>query len=312
MFSDFDFAALDDPRFNEDAVREEIIAPVIKRAGFRPTGGLRVQRGMPLTHPYVMIGSKRHPVSIIPDYALFHDDKPLMILDAKAPAEKIVHSKHVEQAYSYAIHPEVRCQIYGLCNGRQWSFFHVGRGEPLLVIETEAIDARWADVETFFDPKILSTPEILDFDPDFGLHAWRTGVDQETLILFEDYHLQLLMPIDGTTWTVSSTASVNEREHLISFDLDEKALSILLQPLPGSDQRKVRDALQRSPFQVDLAAKVAIDCRARLEHPVVGAHERFAPFRIIELISSRYDPTSVRTQRADGLPSGTPEWIVRL
>ena len=53
-----------------------------------------------------------------------------MILDAKRPSEEIVNSVHVEQAYSYAIHPEVRCKIYGLCNGRQLSLFHTERAEP--------------------------------------------------------------------------------------------------------------------------------------------------------------------------------------
>ena len=129
MFTDFDFSALDDPTFKEDAVREEIIAPILRRAGYTPTGSMRVQRSKPLTHPFVMIGSKKHPVSVIPDYTLFHDDRALMILDAKKPSEEIVNSIHVEQAYSYAIHPEVRCQIYGLCNGRHLSFFNIGRSE---------------------------------------------------------------------------------------------------------------------------------------------------------------------------------------
>ena len=44
MFAGFDFSALDDPTFKEDAVREEIIAPLLRRAGYRPAGVLRVQR----------------------------------------------------------------------------------------------------------------------------------------------------------------------------------------------------------------------------------------------------------------------------
>jgi predicted RNA-binding Zn-ribbon protein involved in translation (DUF1610 family) len=66
MFTDFDFSALDDPTFKEDAVREEIFAPILRRAGYTPTGSMRVQRSKPLTHPFVMIGSKKHPVSVIP------------------------------------------------------------------------------------------------------------------------------------------------------------------------------------------------------------------------------------------------------
>ena len=34
MFEDLDFSVLDDPSFKEDAVREEIIAPILKRLGY--------------------------------------------------------------------------------------------------------------------------------------------------------------------------------------------------------------------------------------------------------------------------------------
>jgi hypothetical protein len=38
MFTDFDFEILDDPDFKEDAVREELILPLIKRLGYSVTG----------------------------------------------------------------------------------------------------------------------------------------------------------------------------------------------------------------------------------------------------------------------------------
>jgi predicted type IV restriction endonuclease len=161
MFSEFDFSALDDPAFKEDAVREEIIAPILRRAGYKAIGPHRVQRSQPLKHPFVMIGSKKHAVTIIPDYTLFHNYRPPMILDAKRPSEEVVDSVHVEQAYSYAIHPEVRCKVYVLCNGRQLSLFHTERDKPIFVIETSKIDERWEEVSKHFSQPILETPEIL-------------------------------------------------------------------------------------------------------------------------------------------------------
>src|SRR5713101_7636439 len=71
MFTDFDFSVLDTPDFKEDAVREEIIAPIIRRLGYRPGGPMQVLRSKSLIHPFVMIGSKRHAVNIIPDYTLY-------------------------------------------------------------------------------------------------------------------------------------------------------------------------------------------------------------------------------------------------
>lgn len=77
MFENFDFGVLDDPRFKEDAVREEIVAPILRRLGYQPSGKARVQRSKTLTHPFVMIGVRKHPVSIVPDYTLFYDEKPI-------------------------------------------------------------------------------------------------------------------------------------------------------------------------------------------------------------------------------------------
>jgi hypothetical protein len=312
VLSDFDFSALDDPTFKEDAVREEIIAPILRCAGYRPTGPLRVQRSQPLKHPFVMIGSKKHPVSIVPDYTLFHEDRALMILDAKNPSEEIVNSIHVEQAYSYAIHPEVRCEIYGLCNGRHLTFFHTSRSQPLFVIATSEVGARWDEVSKYFSPAILKTPEILSFHADFGMHAYRAGMREGMLFSFEGYHLQLILKLDEHLWTVESTCSVNDREHMISFDLDACALDKILAALSSEDRARVRDALKRAPFQADLEAQVNADLTALLGSPIQGPYELFAPFRVVDVSASRYDSAAVRTPHPDGLPSGMPDYVFRL
>jgi hypothetical protein len=312
MFSNFEFSALDNPTFKEDSVREEIIAPILRRAGYRPTGPLRVQRSQTLKHPFVMIGSKKHPVTIVPDYTLFHNDKALMILDAKRPSEEIVNSVHVEQAYSYAIHPEVRCKVYGLCNGRQLSLFHTERSKPIYVIETSEINEQWEEVSMHFSPVVLETPEIMDFHPDFGLHAYKAGVAEGTLLSFVGYHLQLIQKLDQHFWTICSTCSVNDREYMISFDLDDYALDKVLLGLPAEDRTRVREALTRGPFQADLEAQIIIDCSTLLGPKIHGAYEIFAPFRVVDILASRYDPTVVLTRQPSGWPSDTPDWIFRL
>jgi hypothetical protein len=312
MFQNFEFSVLDDPTFKEDAVREEIIAPILRRAGYRATGPLRVQRSQTLKHPFVMIGSKKHPVTIIPDYTLFHNDRALMILDAKRPSEEIINSVHVEQAYSYAIHPEVRCKVYGLCNGRQLSLFHTERFKPILVINTSEIDEQWEDVSKHLSPTVLETPEIMDFHLDFGLHAYKLGIGEGTLFSFVGLYLQLIQKLDQHSWTVCSTCSINDREHIISFDLDESALDKVLLGLPVADRIQVQGALNRAPFQADLEAQVIIDCSALLGPKIKGAYEIFAPLRIVDILSSRYDSTVVKTPHPDGLPPDIPDWIFRL
>jgi hypothetical protein len=313
MFPDFDYSALDDPTFKEDAVREEIIAPILRRAGYKPTGALRVQRSKPLTHPFVMIGSKKHPVTIVPDYTLFHEDRPLMILDGKRPTEDIIRSIHVEQAYSYAIHPEIRCRVFGLCNGRQLSLFHTERSEPLFLVGISELDARWEEVSRLFSPKILKTPEILDFKPDLGLHAHRVGLKEGTIIKFERYQLQAIGTLGEHDWTVCSTGSVSDRAHMISFDLDIHTLKSILAALPDEDRLGILGALRRSPFQADLELQITIDCTAALGPRIEGEYEPFAPFRVIDVLSSLYDPTVVRTGLTGAvLSEEMPDRVFRL
>ena len=117
MFEDFDFCLLDDPGFKEDAVREELIVPILNRLGYTASGEHRIVRSKPLVHPFVSIGTKQYKINIIPDYLLSVGGLTKWVLDAKRPGEEILTGTNVEQAYSYAIHKDVRVSLYGLCNG---------------------------------------------------------------------------------------------------------------------------------------------------------------------------------------------------
>ncbi|HLG55582.1 MAG TPA: hypothetical protein VI485_09640 [Vicinamibacterales bacterium] len=100
-FANFQFAALDDPAFGEDAVREEVIAPLLRALGYTPSGRYQVIRSKRLNHPYVHLGSKRKRVDIIPDYTLLIDGRAVMVLDAKAPSEDASSAAHLGQAYTF-------------------------------------------------------------------------------------------------------------------------------------------------------------------------------------------------------------------
>jgi hypothetical protein len=125
MFDEFEFEALEDEEFKEDSAREVLVAPIVERLGYSLTGDNRVVRSRCLLHPYVAIGSKQRKISIIPDYLFLSEGKPFWALDAKAPTDEILKSTHVEQAYSYAIHPDVRAELFALCNGHNFALFSV-------------------------------------------------------------------------------------------------------------------------------------------------------------------------------------------
>jgi predicted type IV restriction endonuclease len=98
-FGDIDFSLLDNPEFGEDAVREELIAPLLRALGYLASPPYQIIRSRKLEHPFVYFGTVKKDITIIPDYVLERDGRPAWILDAKSPREAIDTGKNVEQAF---------------------------------------------------------------------------------------------------------------------------------------------------------------------------------------------------------------------
>jgi type I site-specific restriction endonuclease len=181
----------DDPEVKEDAVRELVIAPILKRLGYPPTGSVRVTRSKTLRNPFIRAGTRKHPVTTVPDYTIYVNDKPCSVLDAKAPTENVLAEEHVQQAYSYAVHPEVRCEEFGLCNGRELVIFSTSQQEPLLHLKFEEFDERWETIEKLLGPKYLAQPFLRRFAPDFGTALKRMGMGVDTELILMETRLNL-------------------------------------------------------------------------------------------------------------------------
>ena len=82
LFDTFDFSLLASPDFKEDSVREELILPILHALGYTAGGLNRIVRSKSVVHPFVNIGSKKHKITIIPDYLLAAENKPAWILEA--------------------------------------------------------------------------------------------------------------------------------------------------------------------------------------------------------------------------------------
>src|SRR5437016_14133678 len=104
MFQNFDPQLFSDPHFKEDSVREVIIVPMLTRLGYHTTGNQTIVRSKTLVQPFIYVGTRRHPVTIIPDYTLYFEGRPVLVLDAKSPVESVTSAANVQQAYSYALH----------------------------------------------------------------------------------------------------------------------------------------------------------------------------------------------------------------
>ncbi len=150
---DFDFQLLNTGEFKEDAVREEIIHPILKELGYSAGGLNRIVRSPSLSHPYVKIGSRERPITIIPDYLLLSANKPAWILDAKAPGEAVTSGGHVEQAFSYAAHPEIRSRYFALCNGREFALFEREGTDIRLYFQVSEIAQHWEALYALVGPR---------------------------------------------------------------------------------------------------------------------------------------------------------------
>jgi len=168
----FDFSCLDDATFREDAVCEEVVAPIIRALGYRHRGYHRVERSKTLKHPFNMLGRRKHSVRIIPDYTLMVGKKAVLVLDAKGPGEEVTKPEHMFQAHSYASHPEIRCYRYALCNGRALLVVGAESWEPEANIPLDGSARCWKAIENAIGPKAL-TPSEAEQRAEEDLHtAW--------------------------------------------------------------------------------------------------------------------------------------------
>jgi 16S rRNA G966 N2-methylase RsmD len=149
LFSNFDFTQLKSNDFKEDSVREVLILPILQALGYHNT---QIVRSKTFNNPFVKTGSGKRQLQQTPDYLLKVEDTFAWLLDAKAPNENIINGGNVEQAYFYAIHPEVRTKFFALCNGHAFALFRQDEQTPLLYFELKDIEQYWDILNNFLAP----------------------------------------------------------------------------------------------------------------------------------------------------------------
>jgi hypothetical protein len=299
MFPNFDPELFTDPDFKEDAVREVLIAPMLARLGYHAVGKHTVIRSKTLVQPFIYVGTRRHPVKIIPDYTLRSEGKPVLILDAKSPVESVTSTANVQQAYSYAIHPEVRCQHFALCNGKQLALYTVNSPEPVLLLPFEEYLSRWSDIERHLSPKYLLQPELRNLKPDFGFRISQMGTTKESDLLMFETRLGMFARVSDDFYTASVNMTFGGEDHCVSYDFKPDLLEPMVAGLPQVLRSQFLGALARAPFQACADLVVEVDLRARLGDPIKVQHETFVPLIIQEVLVSRFNPTPITKEATD-------------
>lgn len=282
IFHDFDFSLLDSREFKEDAVREEIVLPLLNALGYSAGGLQRIVRSKKLDHPLVRIGSKERRIHLFPDYLLLVDSKYAWAMDAKGPEEEIKTGGNVEQAYSYAIHPDVRVGTYVLCNGRELTVFKVSDSSPVLYLRMDELAAHWDELYDLLSPAAFQASGVVatakkqkpGFDyiavkpvveitrlkkqsakRHFGVHPYFTkqvwNVVQEYIKSFSQPGDVVLDPFGGSGVTVIEALILGRKG--IHIDLNPLSVFIvetLLLPVSiarlGEEFDRIRDAFQKN------------------------------------------------------------------
>jgi hypothetical protein len=293
VFSGIHKELFDDPEFKEDSVRETIIAPMLTRLGYLPSGPCKVIRSKTLKHPFIRVGVRNFPVHLVPDYTLLHNDRPIFVLDAKAPNESILEEAHIQQVYSYAVHPELQCKEFGLCNGRQLAVFDTSKNRPILLVEFSDFEFRWAEIEKYLSVKYLIKPELRGFRPDFGFKLKQLAYGSKTDMTFPGARLDIFGRVSNELFTAGANCDLEGEIHAVSFDFSAPLLVEAVAGLPGPLKKMFLDALNRAPFTAAAELVVEVDLTAALGEEAKGTHESFVPLVVKKVHASRFNPSVV-------------------
>jgi hypothetical protein len=264
VLSGFDFSLLEDPDFQEDSVREEIIVPILRGLGYGPEKPYKIIRSKKLLHPFVSIGSATKKIYLVPDYLLEVNSRLAWMLEAKAPTEHILNTKHVEQAYSYAIHSEIRVPYFALCNGRELVLYHVSKARPIVHFDMLALPNYWDNLAQLLGPN-----NVLDYDfslkKDFGLHLKRLGFSEFSSLIFPDVPIAFIGKLGNDQYTFGSGLNFNDGDsYVVTFDFNSEVMKQLYGKIPDRAFQALSEPLADAIKQVtfaDTIYRVTVDCR---------------------------------------------------
>jgi len=291
MFEEFDFTLLDDPGFKEDSVREELIYPLLRRLGYSASPPNQITRSPVLLHPYVYIGSKPHKINIVPDYLIKRDGQPFFILDAKRPSEEIVRGVNVEQAYSYAIHKDVRAEVFALCNGREFALFHISHWPALLTFSLADTENAWSKLAAIIGTDAVQREAT--FHPDLGIGMVYLGfavdqADKKVVQIFSSLDIQTVARVDDETYSIQSRVGIDDTFFLGTFDFRREQLDAFVQCVePPNVRKQMRHKLCHNPFtwryDQDGAAWIGLACQLG-DELLTNKDEQYIPFVVREFV----------------------------
>lgn len=160
-------------QLGEAGVREEIIAPLLLRLNYKTGTDNNIIREQSLRYDKSYLGHKK-PQSDWPlrgraDYTCRVKNKLSWTVEAKSPSTEI-SIDDIDQAYTYARHPDVRAVYFCLCNGRDLRIYQTADApgtKPVLSLKYEDFNGSFHAIESLLGPDSIlrNHPGTM---PDFG------------------------------------------------------------------------------------------------------------------------------------------------
>ncbi len=142
---------------NETDVREVIVRPLLNRLGYEYGTKAHIRTEVHLTYDRAFLGRKNKAkdprLMGRADYICDAVSFGRWIVEVKSPQNPLTHDD-VEQAHTYAAHPQVAAIYFLLTNGKEFSLYITGQ------LEAPLLSWRYAETES----KFLNLLNILGYD----------------------------------------------------------------------------------------------------------------------------------------------------
>jgi len=145
---------------SEAAVREEIIAPILRSLHYQSGGENDIRYELPLQYPRDFLGRKKPqtdpPIRGKADYVCYAGGRVAWTIEAK-PSGAEISVNDIEQAYTYARHPEVRSVYFCLCNGLEFRVYVTDGSpdQPILTVDPRNRKAAVRSLRPLLGPAAL-------------------------------------------------------------------------------------------------------------------------------------------------------------
>lgn len=289
VLREFDFSKLEDPKFNDDSVRDEIVSSILEALGYSESPPYRMIRDRQLLEPYTSIGGISKPIRVVPDYVLEVHGKLAWALDAKSPQEDPLDFEHLEQAYSYAINGEIHVPLFALCNGHRFVLYHVNEPQPLLNFDLRRLTTHWSDLMRYVKPEAALLYDVRA-KRDFGLHLKRLGCSDSCHVVLPDVPISFIGRMTDNRFMIGSDIKISNGDtYEATFDFDADILNQMKRLLPDRAFELLSEPGKNGIEPVyfpDEPHYVSVDCTVgdKMEN---NEDETFLPVRINKVVTAK-------------------------